>query len=244
MSMWQREEKMKAITFSYDDGVVQDTRLIELLNKYGLKCTFNLNSELLGRPDLLVRNGLRINHYKIHPQDVREHYAGHEVAAHTLTHPYLPELPPEEVIRQVEQDRLNLSRLVGYEVVGMAYPGGGVNYDDRVVELIRNHTGIRYCRTTVPTEHFSLQKDLFRLQPNTSHLEWERLFRMAREFLAMDATSPQLFFIWGHAYEMDYDSGYWGKLETFFRLVSGRQDIFYGTNREVLLREDSSRVFP
>ena len=34
----------KAVTFSYDDGVTQDIRLIELLNKYHLKCTFNLNS--------------------------------------------------------------------------------------------------------------------------------------------------------------------------------------------------------
>jgi len=35
---------MKAVTFSYDDGVEQDKRLIQLLNKYNLKCTFNLNS--------------------------------------------------------------------------------------------------------------------------------------------------------------------------------------------------------
>ena len=40
--------KMKAVTFSYDDGVAQDRRLVEILNKYGLKSTFNLNSELLG----------------------------------------------------------------------------------------------------------------------------------------------------------------------------------------------------
>ena len=32
--------KMKAVTFSYDDGVTQDIRLIELLNKYKLKSTF------------------------------------------------------------------------------------------------------------------------------------------------------------------------------------------------------------
>ena len=36
--------KNKAITFSYDDGVTQDRRLIEILNRYGLKATFNINS--------------------------------------------------------------------------------------------------------------------------------------------------------------------------------------------------------
>ena len=30
--------KMKAVTFSYDDGVTQDQRLISLFNKYNLKC--------------------------------------------------------------------------------------------------------------------------------------------------------------------------------------------------------------
>jgi hypothetical protein len=40
--------KLKALTFSYDDGVVEDVRFIELINKYNVKCTFNLNSNLFG----------------------------------------------------------------------------------------------------------------------------------------------------------------------------------------------------
>ncbi|HNX14524.1 MAG TPA: polysaccharide deacetylase, partial [Oscillospiraceae bacterium] len=35
------DNKKKAVTFSYDDGVTQDIRLIELFNKYGMKATFN-----------------------------------------------------------------------------------------------------------------------------------------------------------------------------------------------------------
>ena len=57
---WKTQYK-KAITFSYDDGVTQDIRLIELLNRYGLKATFNLNSELLGHPGMLIREGQRID---------------------------------------------------------------------------------------------------------------------------------------------------------------------------------------
>lgn len=53
--MW--DGKKKAITFSFDDGVTQDIRMIEILNKYGLKCTFNLNSEFLGLDETLDRNG-------------------------------------------------------------------------------------------------------------------------------------------------------------------------------------------
>ena len=56
--------KNKAITFSYDDGVTQDKRLIDIFNKYNLKATFNINSELLGQTGALKINGVNINHTK------------------------------------------------------------------------------------------------------------------------------------------------------------------------------------
>lgn len=39
--------KEKAFNVSYDDGVAQDVRFVKLLNRYGLKGTFNLNSALM-----------------------------------------------------------------------------------------------------------------------------------------------------------------------------------------------------
>ena len=229
------QTKMKAVTFSYDDGVTQDIRLIELLNKYGLKCTFNLNSELLAQKGMLIREGLRISHYKIHPSDVSSIYAGHEVAVHTLTHPHLTQCEDAEIIRQVETDRHNLSDLVGYEVVGMAYPGGGVNNDDRVAEVIRNNTGVKYCRTITTNNSFDLQENLFRFNPTAFHLDFDNLMALGEKFIALKPDVPQIFYIWGHSYEMDYGADYWVRLEEFFKFISNKDDIFYGTNKEVLL---------
>ena len=230
------QAKKKAVTFSYDDGVSQDVRLIELLNKYGLKSTFNLNSELFGTGNLEVRNGRQILHYKIRPEDVKTVYDGHEIAVHTLTHPRLTTLDEAEIIRQVEQDRMNLSEIAGYEVIGMAYPCGGVNNDDRVAEIIKNHTGVRYCRTITNTDSFDPQGNLYRFNPNVYHImEFDRLMEMGRSFVELDSDKPQIFYIWGHAYEMDYHPGDWEKLEDFFRLISNRNDMFYGTNKEVLM---------
>ena len=234
--MFSREQvKKKAITFSYDDGVTQDIRLIELLNKYGLKCTFNLNSELLSNKGMLIREGQRISHYKVHPQDVKDIYDGHEVAVHTLTHPNLTQRDDAEVIRQVETDRLNLSRLVGYEVVGMAYPCGGVNNDDRVAELIKKNTGVKYSRTITTTGSFDLQDNLYRFNPTAFHLDFDELMRLGTSFIELKPETPKIFYIWGHSYEMDYGADYWVKLEEFFQLISNKDDIFYGTNKEVLL---------
>ena len=41
--------KAKALTMSYDDGKVQDRRLIDIFNKYGIKGTFNLNYGQVGK---------------------------------------------------------------------------------------------------------------------------------------------------------------------------------------------------
>lgn len=232
---FKSQPKKKAVTFSYDDGVTQDIHLIELLNQYNLKCTFNLNAEKLGKSGMLMRQGQRVAHYKVQPQDVREIYAGHEIAVHTLTHPNLTQLPEEEIIRQVEQDRLNLSDLAGYEVVGMAYPCGGVNNDDRVAGVIRENTGVKYSRTITTTGDFKPQSNLYRFNPTVYHLHFDAMMALGEKFVQMQTDTPQIFYIWGHAYEMDYAPDYWVRLEAFFKLISGHEDIFYGTNREVLL---------
>ena len=231
---WMQTKK-KAVTFSYDDGITQDIRLIELLNKYDLKCTFNLNSELLGKNGCLIRENKRIAHYKVWPSDVKEIYAGHEVAVHTLPHPNLTTLEDAEVIRQVEQDRLNLSDLAGYEVVGMAYPCGGVNNDDRVAQLIKEHTGVKYSRTITSVHNFDLQENLYRFNPSVYHLHMDKMMELARQFVEREPEEPKIFYIWGHSYEMDYDDSYWSQMDEFCKLLSGREDIFYGTNKEVLL---------
>ena len=232
-------KKLKAVTFSYDDAVTQDRRLIEIFNKYGLKCTFNINSGLLATGGSLVREDVTVAW--AHPRgcELRRIYEGHEVAAHTITHPCLTRLPDSEVIREIEEDRLALSDIMGYEVVGMAYPGGGGDaYDDRVVDLIKSHTGIRYARTTVSTHGFDVQEDLLRFKPTAyHHREFDKCFELAREFIERESTTPEIFYIWGHAYEFDIHNT-WAKMDELCRLLSGRDDIFYGTNKEVLLNNE------
>ena len=230
-------KKRKAVTFSYDDGVTQDQRLIELFNRYGLKATFNINSGLLGKAGMLLRENVTVAHVKPRAEEIRAIYEGHEIAAHTLTHPTLKNLDDGEIVRQVEEDRKALSQIAGYEVVGMAYPMGTAHIDDRVIELVRNHTGIRYARTTTSTHSFEPQTDLIRLDPTVyHHAEFDKLFELAHRFIELEADTPKIFYIWGHAYEFDIHNT-WQKMEELCRLLSNRDDIFYGTNKEVLLTE-------
>lgn len=226
--------KMKAVTFSYDDCTTQDIRLVELFNKYGVKATFNVNSELLGNENELIRKGVRIRHDKIDANEIKKIYEGHEVAVHTLTHPYLQEIEDDnEIIRQIEEDRKNLENLVEYEICGMAYPCNG-NDADRVAQIIKESTAIKYARTTISTYNFNLQDNLYQFNPTVHHDDFDNLFRLGEEFVKLKADTPKLFYIWGHSFEFDiFDD--WGNFEEFLKFISGRSDVFYGTNREVLL---------
>ena len=67
------EGKLKAVTFSYDDGVRQDIRFAELLSAHGMKGTFNLNSGVA-------------NDDRVPQKEFKKLYQGHEIACHGLTH--------------------------------------------------------------------------------------------------------------------------------------------------------------
>ena len=134
-----------------------------------------------------------------------------------------------------KEDRKALSKLVGYDVVGMAYPCGGTNNDDRVAGVIKKATGVKYSRTITTNNCFDLQENLYRFNPTAYHLDFENMMQLGREFIELKPETPKVFYIWGHSYEMDCGADYWVKLEEFFKLISGHDDIFYGTNKEVLL---------
>ena len=227
--------KMKALTLSYDDGVTQDRQLLRILEKYNLPCTFNINSGCFAEAHAFFdeQKNRTFPHVRLRSTEIAEVYAGHEVAVHTVSHPSLRDLSDDEILREVEDDRKTLSELVGYDVVGMAYPGGTRFVTPHVADVIRAHTPIRYARTTTSTHAFDLPEDPLWLNPSVHHVETDKLFELAERFIALEPETPQLFYVWGHAYEFDRDDN-WDVFEQFCRMIAGRADIFYGTNREFL----------
>ena len=225
------EGKMKAVTFSYDDGVTQDLKLIEILNRYGLKATFNLNSGSFGTRESKFIDGVLVYRDKVFSHDVKYIYEGHEVASHTVNHPDLTRLDEDGIVYQVEEDRKRLSALVGYEIHGFAYPCGYVN--DRVISVIKERTGIKYARSVRVTEDFQPQKELYNLAFTTRNFG-DNFLKLARDFVELKTDEPRIFSVWGHAYEFDWKRN-WHVFEEFCKIISGHDDIFYGTNSEVFL---------
>ncbi len=224
--MWNN--KMKAVTFSYDDGVCQDKRLVGLFNQYQLKATFNLNSGIQSGAGSFEKNGIVIKRMNI--KGLKELYAGHEIAAHGLTHASLTKVDEETVYNEIMYDKINLENIFECKVAGMAYAYG--TYNEQVKRILGD-CGIRYARTVNATNHFEVSPDLLELQPTCHHAD-EGIFETIDRFIRLKADRPQILYIWGHSYEFDCENN-WEQIEKIAKLVSQKDDIFYGTNAEVLL---------
>lgn len=220
--------KPKALTLSYDDDVTCNVPFCEILDKYGLKCTFNINSGLF-KDDNDTSNSRTMKKTEGIEFFKKCIENGHEVAIHGETHPFLDCLPASVATTQVLNDRIALEKMFGRIIRGMAYPQG--TYNDEVVNCLRA-CGISYSRTTVQTEKFDIPTDWLRL-PSTCRHKNPRLMELAKKFAeATPINRPQLFYLWGHSYEFEADNN-WNVIEEFAEYTGGHDDIWYATNIEI-----------
>ena len=221
------EGRKKVLTLSYDDGVDQDIRLIQIFNKYALKATFNINSGLQFETQTWVNKGKLIK--RINQSEIVELYRGHEVAVHSRTHPHLEDLPREAIIQEILEDRKQLEEWFGYIVRGMAYPYG--TYNKLVLDVLTT-LGIEYSRTVKQHENFSLPENFLEWHPTCHHMN-PKFMDISKEFVQTQFSGLSLFYVWGHSYEFDVEEN-WELIEEFSKLVSNRNDIWYATNIEIV----------
>lgn len=219
--------RKKALTLSYDDGVMQDRRLVKIFNKYGLKATFNLNSGIQSEENQWINNGIIVK--RMNKADILDLYDGHEVAIHSLTHPHLEDMTKEEVTREIFEDKRNLEAMFGFPVRGMAYPYGTYN---ETVLVVLNELKVEYSRTVRQTENYQLPEKPLEWEPTCYHKN-PKLMEIAENFLKCDRDELSLLYVWGHSYEFEVD-GNWELIERFCSLVSGRKEIWYASNIDII----------
>ena len=227
--------KRIAVTTSFDDGHTFDRRVVEAFNAWGLKGTFNLNSGALqrtGKP--AVESGNRTN---LDASEVAELYRGHEVAIHSVTHPWLDRLDASQIATEVLEDRKALEDIVGYPVRGMAYPFGA--FSPQVIETLRG-LGIVYSRTCEnaavcfpPAEPLAWASTAHQYATNPT---------VPERFAALHGNPRNwgVFYIWGHAFEF-FDKNDWAGLERIYKPLSGHADVWYCTNIELFDYEEARK---
>lgn len=218
------EFKTRALTFSFDDGTVNDRKMVEILNRYGIKCTFNM---IAGRIDDDTNTCVQ-------SEELSSLYQGHEIASHTYSHRHLENLDLGGIAYEIIKDREALETASGKIVQGFAYPYG-LREKEGLVQCIGN-CGIKYARTGGSTNKFDLPTDYMRWQP-TCHQASPKMPELAEAFFAPEDTEHpwrirlKHFLVFGHSFE--YKSN-WDKLEELCQLLSGRDEVWYVTCGELI----------
>lgn len=225
--------KAKAVTFSYDDGVVQDKRLAELFDRYGMKATFNFNCEYMRETNFTK-------------EEIHEYFLskGHEIALHGANHRANGNLRPIEGIRDVLDCRLELEEKCDRIIRGMAYPDSGItqmgnfgSYEQ--IKQYLTELDIAYSRTLGgDNDSFTLPEDFHAWMPSAHHNN-PKIMEYIEKFLSIDVSKiydarriPRLLYIWGHSYEFDQRDN-WNHMEEICEKLANNSDIWYATNIEI-----------
>ncbi len=217
-TLWFPGNTKKAITLSYDDGNIFDVKLCEIMAKYGVKGTFNINSGLSGEGRHMTTSECVALYRKY----------GFETAYHGVKHLFYTHVSPAATMMDIARDRLALEQATGDFVIGGAYPFGSFNPE---VKEIHRLAGIRYCRTTNNNPYY--------LEPPTDWLEWNPtchhdspdLMSLVENFLQANPRFAQVFYLWGHSYEFN-DKNNWEVIERFCERVS-QEPVWHATNGEI-----------
>ena len=199
---------MKYFLLSFDDGTVHDKRLVELLNRYGIPGTFNLNSgledfvwEFEGNP--VVRQKL---------SGTVEQYRGHEIASHSLTHPRLDQLRPPRLRREVEEDCTVLKSIFGVEDIGFGVPFTVCG--EREIRILKKY--VRYIRLSEYSDSFALPADPYHIPIHALYNDPDVREKIAA--FAGNTLSDSLFVLAGHSYELEF-LDHWQYMEELLQYI-------------------------
>lgn len=211
--------KMKVVQ-CWDDGVVNDIRLTDLLRKYGAKATFNLNPGLMGDERIpahwVGRDYVGWSHNgfcggKLAVKDIAKVYDGFQLASHCWRHENAGMTPDADWIKAALDGRRFIEDIVQRPCRGFAWPCG--RYTPETITLLREN-GFAYGRTTATTFDVTACEEPLALAANC-HFQaadfWQR-YEKARE--------TGVFYFWGHSYEMYRYDEMWDFFEEKIRIIS------------------------
>jgi len=182
----------------WDDGVVNDLRLTELLRRQGVKATFCLTPGLYQEERSFgwISEGREIWRLGIH--ELQAVYHGFEICSHSMTHPYLPDLTGSQLDWEIKASRDLLENLFSRPIRGFCYPFNA--YNDSVLAAVRS-AGYLWARGGQEGEAVYPPVDPLAFHPSCHFLDPEfwRKYGRAKE-------REDVFFFWGHSYELNSES--------------------------------------
>lgn len=199
----------KIFLISFDDGTIWDQPFVELLNKYGMPATFNVNS---GLEDFIWYYEDRFPVRRQILSDTVAQYRGHEVASHTLHHPWLNSLTPAQLSREVGEDCERIRQIFGLEEIGFGVPFTACG--EREIRIIQKY--VRYIRLSAFSDSFALPEDPYHIPIHGLYNQPDIRRRIAA--FAENDLPVSLFVMAGHAYELEV-LDHWTYMESLLQYI-------------------------
>lgn len=109
------------VAITFDDAYENTLDAVELLRTRGLCASVYVTTGQVDADSMIQRD--QLEHLAAQATEI-------ELGAHSVTHPFLDELKPAEIEREVSESKHRLEELVGRSIDTFAYPYGA--YDQRV----------------------------------------------------------------------------------------------------------------
>jgi peptidoglycan/xylan/chitin deacetylase (PgdA/CDA1 family) len=199
----------------WDDGIVDDVCLTNILRRYKARATFCLNPGLYREERSFgwVHENREVWRLGIH--ELPDIYNGFELCSHSMTHPYLTEISADQLDWEVRASRDILQSIFKKPVLGFCYPFNA--YNESVKVSVRT-AGYIWARGS---QH---QESIF---PPLDPLE----FHFSCHFLSPDfwvgfnnaKKSNGVFSFWGHSCEITNEN-MWRDFEVKIENISSDQE--------------------
>lgn len=219
--------KQKAFNISYDDGVIQDIRFVELLNCYGLKGTFNLNYGLM-HSEFTWQHECGMTVRRLRESEVCAAYEGHEIASHSFSHPYFDDMGKAEILKELGADKFFLEKLTGGKVAGYATPF--TYYSNLIADCVR-HCGFEYARISEESNDYSIPEDFYHWRGSKFHWD-DNLEEFVQRFLETEQELALCQLV-GHSYDLDA-MHLWDKMERICRLIANDSNVWVTTHIDLV----------
>jgi uncharacterized lipoprotein YddW (UPF0748 family)/peptidoglycan/xylan/chitin deacetylase (PgdA/CDA1 family) len=116
----------KPIVITFDDGWKdQYNSALPVLKKYNFTATFFINSDQVGH-----------SAYMNWDQVLEMSTSGMDIESHSCAHPRLPNLPPDQARREINDSKKSLESRLHKPVTVFSYPYG--SYSDRVIAMVKD----------------------------------------------------------------------------------------------------------
>ncbi|MGO9136866.1 MAG: polysaccharide deacetylase family protein [Syntrophales bacterium] len=214
----------------WDDGIVDDVRLTDILRRYNAKATFSLNPGLNLEERSFGWIQERREVWRLSIGELRDVYDGFEICSHSMTHPCLTDVSAERLDWEVGASRDILEGIFKKPVLGFCYPFNA--YNERVKAALRS-VGYIWARGGHNGESIFPPRDPFEYNFICHFLSsdfWPRF---------IDAKGRNaLFSFWGHSCEMTSEV-MWHDLAAMIERISSDASAEWSFINDLFVKDSS-----